>query len=285
MSTTNRNDASREERLFDVITAYIEVRDQGQVTDRSQWLARYPEFAAELADFFATRERLEVLAAPQAGALAQPVGNSAEAALPPALPGSGQLGDFHLLREIGRGGMGVVYEAEQISLGRRVALKVLPFVAALDPKQLQRFQNEARAAGHLHHTHIVPVHAVGCERGVHYYAMQFVEGQTVAGVIRELRQQAGRQAAEQGQPAAVLSEVADRLLAGQLLPANPAVASDAAGVFLPSDVPAPAGACADTLAHAEPSTNARSKARRSSARSPSSACKPPRPWNTRMTRA
>src|SRR5438876_4271759 len=83
--------------------------------------------------------------------------------------------------------MGVVYEAEQVSLGRPVALKVLPFAAALDPKQLQRFKNEAQAAAHLHHTNIVPVHAVGCERGVHYYAMQYIEWQTVAGLIRELR--------------------------------------------------------------------------------------------------
>jgi serine/threonine protein kinase len=83
--------------------------------------------------------------------------------------------------------MGVVYEAHQSSLNRRVALKVLPFAAALDPKQLLRFQNEAQAAAQLHHTNIVPVYAVGCERGVHYYAMQYIEGQSLATVIRELR--------------------------------------------------------------------------------------------------
>src|SRR5262249_11010472 len=98
----------------------------------------------------------------------------------------GTLGDFRLLREIGRGGMGVVYEAEQISLGRRVALKVLPFAAMLDPRHLQRFQTEARAAASLHHEHIVPVHAVGCERGVHFYAMQYIEGVSLAEVIRHL---------------------------------------------------------------------------------------------------
>ena len=69
------------------------------------------------------------------------------------------LGDFRLLREIGRGGMGIVYEAEQISLGRRVALKILPFAAAMDPRQIQRFQVEAQAAACLHHPNIVPVHA------------------------------------------------------------------------------------------------------------------------------
>ena len=99
----------------------------------------------------------------------------------------GLLGDFQLVREIGRGGMGVVYEAEQISLGRRVALKVLPFAAALDARQLQRFKNEAQAAACLHHTNIVPVFGVGCERGVHYYAMQYIEGQTLAAIIKNLR--------------------------------------------------------------------------------------------------
>jgi serine/threonine protein kinase len=98
------------------------------------------------------------------------------------------LGDYRLLRELGRGGMGVVYEAEQLSLGRRVALKVLPFAATLDPRQLQRFHNEARAAASLHHPHIVPVYAVGCERGVHYYAMQFIDGRSLDDVLYQLRQ-------------------------------------------------------------------------------------------------
>src|SRR5436305_1897371 len=105
----------------------------------------------------------------------------------PEIEPEGPLGDFRLVREVGRGGMGVVYEAVQISLGRRVALKVLPFAAALDAKQLRRFQNEAQAAAHLQHPHIVPVYAVGCERGVHYYAMQFVDGQPLSALIDELR--------------------------------------------------------------------------------------------------
>jgi serine/threonine protein kinase/Tfp pilus assembly protein PilF len=109
-----------------------------------------------------------------------------------------ELGDFRIVGEIGRGGMGVVYEAVQVSLGRRVALKVLPFAAALDPRQLQRFKTEAQAAALLHHTNIVPVHAVGCERGVHYYAMQRIDGQNLAAVIRELRRQAGH--AADGEP-------------------------------------------------------------------------------------
>src|SRR6185295_14890849 len=97
------------------------------------------------------------------------------------------LGDFQLVREIGRGGMGVVYEAVQMSLGRRVAVKVLPFAAALDERHLKRFKHEASAAASLHHTNIVPVHFVGCERGVHFYVMQLIDGQSLAAAIEDLR--------------------------------------------------------------------------------------------------
>src|SRR5207302_9943321 len=101
----------------------------------------------------------------------------------------GRLGDFQLLREVGRGGMGVVYEAEQISLGRRVALKILSFAATVDPRHLQRFENEARAAASLHHPNIVPVYAVGCDRGLRFYAMQFVDGPTLVELISAQRQE------------------------------------------------------------------------------------------------
>jgi eukaryotic-like serine/threonine-protein kinase len=83
--------------------------------------------------------------------------------------------------------MGVVYEAEQLSLGRRVALKVLPFAAMLGEQQLKRFKNEARAAATLDHPNIVAIHSVGCERGVYYYAMQLIEGQSLAQVVEQLR--------------------------------------------------------------------------------------------------
>lgn len=107
-----------------------------------------------------------------------------------ARPSRHRLGDFQILREVGRGGMGVVYEAEQISLGRRVALKVLPFAAMLDERLLKRFKNEARAAATLEHPHIVSVHFIGCERGIHFFAMQFVDGQTLEELIRRLKSDA-----------------------------------------------------------------------------------------------
>ncbi len=106
-----------------------------------------------------------------------------DAAANPPMPG--RLGDFSIERELGRGGMGIVYEAQQISLQRRVALKVLPFASMLDERQLARFKNEALAAAQLHHPHIVPVFAVGCEQGLHFYVMQLIEGPTLEQLARQ----------------------------------------------------------------------------------------------------
>jgi hypothetical protein len=98
-----------------------------------------------------------------------------------------QLGDFHILREIGRGGMGIVYEAEQLSLGRHVALKVLPRNMLLEARAKRRFEREAKAAAKLHHTNIVPVHGVGEHDGLPYYVMQFIQGLGLDEVLDELR--------------------------------------------------------------------------------------------------
>jgi hypothetical protein len=114
---------------------------------------------------------------------------------PPLVPSPDmglRLGDYRILREVGRGGMGVVYEAEQISLGRRVALKVLPGHVAGDRRALERFRREAKAAARLHHTNIVPVFEVGRDGDVAYYAMQFIQGQGLDQVINELRRLRGR---------------------------------------------------------------------------------------------
>ena len=105
----------------------------------------------------------------------------------PRIPPLSQIGDYRILREIGRGGMGVVYEAEQISLGRRVALKVLPRQVSGDRMVQERFRREARAAARLHHTNIVPVYEVGQDGDVRFYAMQFIQGQGLDAVITELR--------------------------------------------------------------------------------------------------
>src|SRR5262249_10529096 len=98
-----------------------------------------------------------------------------------------RVGDYRILREVGRGGMGVVYEAEQVSLGRRVALKVLPRNTVQDGSTVERFRREARSAARLHHTNIVPVFEVGQDGDSVYYAMQFIQGQGLDQVIDELR--------------------------------------------------------------------------------------------------
>src|SRR5262249_16703089 len=157
-------------QLADEFTAR---QKRGEQPDIEEYAARHPDHAAVIRNVLAS---LQLIRLPAAG----PGGTDAD-------PPSRCLGDFRLIREIGRGGMGVVYEAEQISLGRRVALKALPFAGAMDAKQLQRFKNEAYAAAQLHHTNIVPVYYVGCERGVHFYAMQYIEGQSLAEVIAKLR--------------------------------------------------------------------------------------------------
>jgi len=98
-----------------------------------------------------------------------------------------RLGDFRIVREIGRGGMGVVYEAEQQSLGRRVALKVIGGNVAISPRGVQRFRREAEAAARLHHTNIVPIYGVGEENGVSFYAMQMIDGVGLDVVLEALR--------------------------------------------------------------------------------------------------
>jgi serine/threonine protein kinase/Flp pilus assembly protein TadD len=185
MSPEIRSTASRDERLLDIVESYLAQHAAGAVESPEEVLARHPEFVTELTDFFRARAQVDGVVAPLREAIqAEPQTVEQAASM---LHTHRELGDFRLIREVGRGGMGIVYEAEQLSLGRRVALKVLPFAATMDPRHLQRFKNEAHAAAQLHHTNIVPVHYVGCERGVHFYAMQFIEGQSLADVIAGLR--------------------------------------------------------------------------------------------------
>src|SRR5579884_2134675 len=164
--------------LDELIAEITDKLQAGERVDVERYAAEHPDLAEELRRLLLAVELL-------AAAGSQPGGKSAsdEELVEPAL--HGELGDFRIMREVGRGGMGVVYEAEQISLRRRVALKILPFAAMMDPRHLQRFYNEARAAACLDHPHIVKVHAVGCERGVHYFAMKFIEGQSLAELIAE----------------------------------------------------------------------------------------------------
>jgi WD40 repeat protein/serine/threonine protein kinase len=179
--TNSASTTVSEARLARALETYLAALQAGTPPDKDEFLARYPELAEDLEACLASLEFIRRAAVKPSDA--EPAGGNA----PGADLLSGVVGDFRIVREIGRGGMGVVYEAVQLTLDRRVALKILPLAGALDPKQLQRFKNEARAAAQLQHQHIVPVHGIGCERGIHYYAMHFVEGQTLAAVIRQLR--------------------------------------------------------------------------------------------------
>jgi serine/threonine protein kinase/WD40 repeat protein len=188
--TTPGDDA----RLEAIIETAVDNLAAGVPVDVDALAAAHPEFAERL------RELLPMVLtmADLGGALqdADPIADGID-----HRGGQRTLGDFRILRELGRGGMGTVFEAEQRSMGRRVALKVLPFAALANEKSLQRFKNEVRAAAALDHPHIVSVYSVGEERGVHFYAMQLIRGQTLAEFIETLR--AGRTVAPPGAPAAL----------------------------------------------------------------------------------
>jgi serine/threonine protein kinase/Flp pilus assembly protein TadD len=157
---------------------FLERYRRGEQPALSDYTRRHPELAAQIRKLFRALVVMEdVRPGPEPAAEA-----------PGQIGGpSRRLGEYRIVREIGRGGMGVVYEAEQESLGRRVALKVLPPGSLEDIRQVQRFRREARAAARLHHTNIVPVFGVGEDNGTYYYVMQYIEGRPLDQVMAELR--------------------------------------------------------------------------------------------------
>lgn len=156
--------------LVQILDAYLADLQAGVQPDRERLLAEHPQLAQPLRDCL---EGIDFLN--QQGSAAAPE----------------RLGDFRILREVGRGGMGVVYEAEQISLKRRVALKVLRYGGS-GPEAMQRFRREAETVAELHHTNIVPIFAIGCEGDVHYYAMQFIDGSSLAQLAEEAMESGNR---------------------------------------------------------------------------------------------
>jgi WD40 repeat protein/serine/threonine protein kinase/Flp pilus assembly protein TadD len=162
---------------------FAERHRRGEHPALSEYTARYPQWADQIRDLFPALVVMEQLKPAPGEATGDYRGG------PPRAGGLAleRLGDYRILREVGRGGMGIVYEAEQESLGRHVALKVLPAHALLDGRQLHRFRREARSAARLHHTNIVPVYGVGEHNGLHYYVMQFIQGLGLDAVLAELR--------------------------------------------------------------------------------------------------
>jgi WD40 repeat protein/serine/threonine protein kinase len=199
MNATTCTETSHEEQLAAILEEYLADLQAGRAPSKADLFARYPDLADDLEVCLGS---LEYVGAAGFSADAAPPNGRADIA-----PASRTLGDFRIVREIGRGGMGIVYEAQQITLGRRVALKILPFAGVLDPRRLQRFKTEALAAAQLHHQNIVPIHWVDCARGVHYYVMQYVDGQTLAEIIAEKRREVRGQRSEVGEESVVSGQL------------------------------------------------------------------------------
>jgi WD40 repeat protein len=232
--------AGREVLLNQLADEFVARYRQGERPALTEYVANYPELADDIRDLFPALVGMEQVKEDR-----QEVAPAAS-----VLPPTEQLGDYRIVREIDRGGMGIVYEAEQISLGRHVALKVLPPSLLRDTKQRQRFEREARAAAHLHHTNIVPVFGVGEHDGLPFYAMQFIQGLSLDEVIEELkRMRPGGGGA--GPPVSIgnelraackdvsAAEVARSLMTGQSKRASGVAAADAAPATLvhpPTDV-------------------------------------------------
>jgi len=195
------NDSTREQRLNEVIAAYLEAIETGAAADRKLLLEREPELANELAAFFANQDHLDRLAGPPHARNHEPLigvdpgsANDRTGPFPTILPYSaaedpemGQssqavryFGDYELLRVIAQGGMGIVYSARQVSLNRILALKMVRAGRLASPEDLMRFRLEAEAAAHLDHPHIVPIYEVGEHEGHHYFSMKLIAGGNLA---------------------------------------------------------------------------------------------------------
>src|SRR5262245_14765432 len=169
--------ASGTDRLGRLADEFLARYRRGERPALTEYTAGHPELAEQIRELFPALVLLEdVRPGPPA------VAGGPRAEVPPR-----RLGEHVIVREIGRGGMGIVYEAVQESLGRRVALKVLPPGATTHPKHAERFRREAKAAARLHHTNIVPVFGVGEDGGTLFYVMQYIEGRPLDQVLAEVR--------------------------------------------------------------------------------------------------
>ena len=163
-------------RLADEFAARYRAGERPSI---QEYVDRHPELADDIRELLPAMVEIEQVK--------EDHHEATEQAAAPAPPAVRQLGDFRILREVGKGGMGIVYEAEQVSLGRHVALKVLPKNMLLDARAKRRFEREAKSAAKLHHTNIVPVFGVGEQDGMPYYVMQFIQGLGLDDVLEELK--------------------------------------------------------------------------------------------------
>jgi serine/threonine protein kinase len=170
---------SREQRLDEVIAAYVQAVEAGQKPDRDELLARHLDLAAELSDYFADQDRFTRLAAPLR-AMVSVARSDEQPARKPKEPAAGvrvgYFGDYELMGEIARGGMGIVYKARQRALRRTVALKMIRAVNLASDTDVRRFHAEAEAIANLDHPNIVPIYEIGEFQGQHYFTMKLIDG-------------------------------------------------------------------------------------------------------------
>ena len=190
MDLSHADSVEREDRLNAILLAYVEAVESGQRPDREALLRRHPEFAAELTEFFAGEARLDnwaeplhpLLPAPPSdnGKSTETVSSNSIGGSVSALPLSGAFGEYDLLEEIGRGGMGVIYKVRHHTLNRVAALKTILGGQFASPAEKQRFQDEAEAVAALDHPHIVPIYRIGEFQGQAYFTMKLIEGGSLA---------------------------------------------------------------------------------------------------------
>ncbi len=178
---TTPNDPTRSHDSLDaVIAAYMVAVEAGDVPDRQELLDQHPEHADALQTFFADFDRVHRVASPLRLADDRDATGAIDANGQTDRPIVRYFGDYELIEEIARGGIGVVYKARQVSLNRIVALKMIRRGAFATDKDVARFRAEAESAANLDHPHIVPIHEVGEHEGQQYYTMKFVEGTSLA---------------------------------------------------------------------------------------------------------
>ena len=173
------NESERDERLESVIAGYIRASEAGNTPSRRELLEQYPELAVELNQFLKQRDQLNRMTDPIRG-----FGDDLFHAMGPGQQLS-YVGNYELLEEIARGGMGIVYKARQETLGRIVAVKMIVAGRLANEQDVQRFQSEAQAAASLQHPNIVSIHEVGQHEGWHYFSMDYVEGRDLSKILRE----------------------------------------------------------------------------------------------------
>jgi WD40 repeat protein len=191
MSPSPESPFTREERVNEAIAAYLEAAEAGRPPERDEFLARHADLAGELRAFLDDQARFARAAGHLGGPAPPPA--AAPTLAPPAAPAPGgplgmvrYFGDYELLEEIARGGMGVVYKARQVSLNRVVALKMVLAGQFATEADVRRFRAEAEAAAQLDHLHVVPIYEVGEHQGQHYFSMKLIDGGSLSGKVPDL---------------------------------------------------------------------------------------------------